>query len=68
MRSNHDPNPPLIVHDPERLLRKKKSQSKKLKKDTPPLVRSTSLPTRLVSPKDLSFDLKFKSSLFKSKS
>jgi len=66
MRSNPDPNPPLVVDGPEKLLRKLKSSLPKI--GTQKLVRITSLLDQLFTPEDLSFDIQFKLSLFQSKS
>jgi len=68
MGSNPDPNPPSVVDDPENILRKQRPQSKEVEHGTPSLVRSTSLAAKLVSFQDLSFDIKFELSLFRSKS
>lgn len=68
MRSNTDPNHSLVVKTLRGYLERSGQNLKKLKKGTPPLVRSTYFPTSLVSPEDLSFYLKFVLSLFKSKS
>ena len=65
-RKNPEPNPILeLVEDPEKLLRKKKSQNG----TNISLNRSVSLPKEgIISVEDLEFDEKFELSLFKSKS
>ena len=65
-RANPDPNPPIAVENPEKILRK---SSSKVGKETYELYKSTSLPVEGVESIDeVTFDLKFKHSLFKSKS
>jgi len=65
-RANLDPNPPITVENPKKIFRK---SSSKVGKETYQLYKSTSLPPKGVESIDeVTFDLKFKHSLFKSKS
>jgi len=66
MRSNPDLNPPPIVDDLEKLLRKIKSPPPE--SGSHKLVKTTSLPDQLLTVEDLSFDINFELYLFQSKS
>jgi len=64
-RSNLDPEPPNILDDPEKILRKirlAESQG-----SNSPLSRENSLPENLNTIQDIQFDLPFEHSLFKTK-
>jgi len=66
MRSNLDPNPPPVVDDLEKLLRKlnpphPKSGARKF-------VRNTTFPSQLFTIENISFDVQFELYLFRSKS
>lgn len=63
--SSPDPNPIVIVDNPDRI-RKKKKQTKNLEAEVS-LIRVNSLPQELVSLQHIDFDLKFEHSLFKIK-
>ena len=67
-RSNRDPHPADLVEYPERLVLKQRYQHTKIHSNHIPLVRSSSLPAKVLSLEDIPFDLKFELSLFRSKS
>ena len=65
-RANLDPKPPIAIENPEMILRKSIS---KVGKETYQLYKSTYLPDKCVGSIDeVTFDLKFEHSFFKSKS
>lgn len=62
-RSNPDPNPPIAVENPEKILRE---SSSKVGKETYQLYKSTNLPVEGVeSIHEVTFDLKFEQIMFK---
>lgn len=64
-RANPNPNPPKAVENPEKILRK---SSSKVGKETYHLYKSTCVPVEGVESIDeITFDLKFEHSLFRSK-
>lgn len=63
-RPNPNPNSPPIVDYPEKLLRKLKSPH--LESGAHKLVRTTSFLNQLFTAKDLSFDIQFELSIFRS--
>jgi len=65
-RSHPDPEPATTIDNPKKLLRKKNIAEGSGNHN--PLLRSPSLPEKLVSLHDLEFDISFKQSLFRTKS
>lgn len=65
---NPNPNPPTIVDNPEKILRKLKFKPPESETSTSTLLRTTTLHAQLIALEDFSFDLNFEFSLFKSKS
>lgn len=66
--ANPDPDPADAIEDLEKLVQKHRYQVTEIQSGPNPLVRSTSLPTKVLSFEDIPFDLKFELSLFRSKS
>jgi hypothetical protein len=65
-RSHPNPEPAIATDNPERLLMKKNTAE--VSRSHIPLMRSPSLPEKLVSFQDLEFDISFQQSLFRTKS
>lgn len=63
--SNSNPNPPTIVDDPEKLLKKPKTPIPE--SEPRKLVKTTSLPDQGLIVEDICFDIQFEQSLFQSK-
>ena len=65
--SNPEPDPVDPVDDPEILFRRHRYQTPQIQSGLAPLVRSVSLPAKLISLEDIPYDIKFELLLFKSK-